>query len=132
MKILLIGGGLALSVTLLAGCVVSTPGLGDESGSALLAGLTLLESDEEECDGTVQVAEGGIEDDYEDLEDGSFVEPGENAVFELEDDDEDIEWACIEDDESQVDEITCPAGASHVRITRAMDGGEVLVECFGT
>lgn len=132
MKILLTGCGLLLSLALLAGCATTTPGLGEESGDEILpAGLTLLDSDEEECDGTVQVAEGGMEDDYEGLEGESFVEPGENATFELEEDDEDIEWACIEDDESDVDEISCPAGATHVRVTRAADGGEVLVECFG-
>lgn len=129
MKILLTGWGLLCSLALLAGCATTTPGLGDESGFASLAGLTLLDSSEQECDGTVQVAEEGFEDDYEGLEGGAFVEPGENTVFEL--DDDDMEWACVDDDDSEVDEIDCPAGATHVRITRADDGGEVLVECFG-
>jgi hypothetical protein len=123
--------GLLISLSL-AGCVMTTPGLGDEAGNTTLpSGLTLLDSDESECEGTVQVGDELIEDDSEGLDSELFVEPGENATFELEDDSDEIEWACVGEDSSDADTMRCPQGSSYVRITRATAGDELLFECYG-
>lgn len=132
MQKLLTSFGLSLSLVLLAGCAATTPGLGSEAGNrSLPSGLTLMDSDEAECDGSVQIAEETIEDEGEGLDDSFLVEAGENATFELEGGYEEIEWACVEDDSSDVESMRCPRDATHVRITRATDGGELLFECYG-
>jgi hypothetical protein len=133
MQKLPIGCGLLIVLSLLAGCASTAPGLGSEAGNASLpSGLTLLDSDEAECDGTVQVADEMIEDDDEGLEAEFYVEAGENATFELEEESEEIQWACTDDDDSpEIESMRCPEDASHVRITRATDGGELLFECYG-
>jgi hypothetical protein len=132
MQKLLTGCGLLFSLTLLAGCATTTSGLGEEAGTATLpSGLTLLESDDGECDGTVQVSEGVIEDESEGLEAEFFVEPGENATFELDERYDEVEWACIGSGSSDVDSMRCPRGTGYLRITRATSGGELLFECYG-
>ena len=124
--------GLLLSLSLLAGCATTAPGLGEEAGNrSLPSGLTLLDSDEAECDGAVQVGEEMIEDEGDGLDDSFLVEAGQNATFELEVGHDEIEWACVDDDGSEVESLECPRDASHVRITRARDGGELLFECYG-
>lgn len=133
MQKLLVSCGFALSVALLAGCATTSPGLGDEAGNARLrSGASLLESDESECDGTFQLSEAGIDGEGDGFQDSFLVEAGENATFALDGDDREIEWACVEaGGESDQDRMDCPDEATHVRITRAVSGGELLVECFG-
>ena len=132
MQKLLTGCGFLVSLSLLAGCAATTPGLGNEAGNTRLpSGLTLLDSDKGECDGTVQLADDMIENAGEGLQADFFVEPGENATFELEEEYGEIEWACVGGDSAEVESMRCPRGATHVRITRATDGGELLFECFG-
>lgn len=117
---------------LLAACAATAPGLGDEAGSTTLpSGLTLLDSHEGSCDGTVQVASEMIDDGREGLRNQYFVEPGENATFELAERYDEIEWACVGQGSAAVDSMRCPRGTSHVRITRATTGGELLFECYG-
>jgi hypothetical protein len=124
--------GFLVSLSLLAGCAATTSGLGDETGSTSLpSGLTLLDSEEAECDGTVQVGEEMIEGEGEGLEAAFLVESGENATFELESGYDEIEWACVGGDSPEVESMRCPRGATHVRITRATAGGELLFECYG-
>ena len=132
MQKLLISCGLVVSLSLLAGCAATTPGLGDKAGSTSLpSGLRLLDSTESECDGTVQVGEEMIEGEGEGLQATFLVEPGENATFELEEGYDEIEWACVGGDSPEVESMRCPSGATHVRITRATAGGELLFECYG-
>ena len=132
MQKLLTSCGFLLALSLLTGCAATTPGLGDQAGNTSLpSGLTLLDSDEGECDATVQVGGDTIEDDGDGLQAELFVEPGENATFQLEDEYEEIEWACVGGDSPEVESMRCPSGATHVRITRATDGGELLFECYG-
>jgi len=132
MRKLLTNCGLLLPLYLLAACVATAPGLGDEAGSTTLpSGLTLLDSDESSCDGTVQVANEMIEGGDGGLHDQHFVEPGENATFELAERYDEIEWACVDQGSPDVDSMRCPRGTSHVRITRATTGGELLFECYG-
>lgn len=133
MQKLLTGCGILLSLSLLAGCAMTrTPGLGDEAGNTTLpSGMTLLDSSEGECDGTVQVGDERIEDDDEGLQSAMFVEPGENATFEIEEGYEEIAWACSDEGSSDVESMSCPDGATYVRITRASTGSELLFECYG-
>jgi hypothetical protein len=132
MQKLLTSCGLLLSLSLFASCAATTPGLGDEAGSTRLpSGLTLLDSDEGECNGTVQVGDETIEGEGEGLQAEFFVEPGENATFELEGGYDEVEWACVGGDSPEVETMRCPRGATHVRITRASAGGELLFECYG-
>lgn len=120
------------SLALFAGCEGTMPGLGESAGNASLpSGLRLLESDESECDGTLQVSEGGISDS-DAFEAEMFVEPGQNATFEFEDGNDNVRWACVGGDASpEVETMNCPDDTSHVRITRASSGGELLFECYG-
>ena len=131
----LFASGTAVVMVLIGGCAVDggTPGLGDDAGLVDLSGLTLLESGEAECDGIVQVDSANLEGDGEGLGGGFVVEAGQNAVFEFEEAaNEDIDWACVGDDgRSDVANAECPDGTSHVRVTRARTGGEVLFECYG-
>lgn len=133
MQKLLVNCGMALSVVLIAGCVVTSPGLGEEAGNATLpSGVSLLGSDEDDCDGALQVSEDGIDGEGDGLDDSFVVEAGENATFRLDGDDEEIEWACIgEDGDTDEERTECPDGATHVRVTRAASGSELLVECYG-
>lgn len=130
-KLLASGASALLVLFTLGGCetMSTTPGLGDDADMTDLSGLTLLESDESECDGILQV---DSDEDDDDLGDGRFVETGQNATFELDGDDEDLDWACVgEDGDSADDTLECPDGATHVRITRAREDDEVLFECYG-
>jgi hypothetical protein len=112
--------------------MTTAPGLGEKAGNATLpSGLTLLDSDQEQCDGTVQIGQATFEDDGDGLQAEFFVEPGQNATFELEDGEEDIAWACTGGGSPEVKRMSCPRGATHVRITRATSGGDLLVECYG-
>jgi hypothetical protein len=63
------------------------------------------------------------------LYDDQFVDPGQNATYRLEDDD--VKWACIDRNDRDFDAFECPGRATHVRITRAVAGGALLVECYG-
>ena len=132
MRKLMMCCGLLLPLSLLAACATTTAGLGDEAGNTSLpSGLRLLDSDESSCDGTVQIADEMIDSRDSGLEEEFFVEPGENATFELDARYDEIEWACIGGDSSDVDSMRCPDGTSHVRVTRATSGGELLFECYG-
>lgn len=124
--------GLLVPLSLLAACAATAPGLGDEAGSTTLpSGLTLLDSDEGSCNGTVQVAGEMVEGHGAGLEREFYVEPGENATFELGERYDELEWACIGSGSPDVDSMRCPRGTSHLRITRATSGGELLFECYG-
>lgn len=120
-----------LSLLLLGACTATTSaGLGDETGTAdLPVGAALLESDDSECDGTVRIGAETIDDDGLSAE--HFVEPGENATFELADETTAVEWSCAGPSSAEIERMECPDGTSHVRLTRAQTGGEVLLECYG-
>ena len=131
----------ALLPLVLSGCYVtsSDSGLGEtvrEPGTTdLPTGAALLETEQEECEGTVQV--GNV-----------TVNPGENATLRVTGDE--IEWACLvadddyyvadddyDDDDARVveardvEETQCPDGTTHVRVTRASTGDEFIFECYG-
>lgn len=131
MRRLLTNCGVVVSLSVLAGCAATAPGLGDEAGgTSLPSGLTLLDSDEGSCEGTVQVADEMVDGDGG-LDSELYVEPGENATFELSERYDELEWACVDSGSPDVDTMRCPRGTAYVRITRASIGDELLFECYG-
>lgn len=116
---------------LVTGCATLGPGVGDDARYAQLpTGVTLLDSEQDECDGIVQVAErtslGRARGD--DL----VIRRGQNATFEVDFDDEEVQWSCIGDaGTNDRDEIDCPDDTSHVRITREAEGDNFVLECYG-
>jgi hypothetical protein len=114
-----------------AGCAVTTTTDGDARAARLPTGVTLLESDRNECEGAVTIDERSIANSRRaDL----VVQPGENATFEVDADDGDepeVEWMCVGSAEADRESVECPDETSHVRITRATTGDEFLLECFG-
>ena len=115
-------------VALSYGCATGTAGLGEEAGTAELpTGLTMITSAEAECGDSVHIGAGGLADAR--LGPELFVRPGQNATFRV--NESPVHWACIDDDSREFHELECSDDASFVRITRAQDGGEILLECFG-
>ena len=116
-------------MALLAGCTTLSSSVGPSAMNARLpTGVTLLDSDQNECGGIVQVEDESRSPDAE-----LVIRRGQNATFDFDDEEEDdIEWSCIgESARSDSDEIDCPTGTSHVRITRPSEGEEFLLECYG-
>jgi hypothetical protein len=113
-----------------AGCAVTTTTDDDARAARLPTGVTLLESDRNECEGAVTIDEGSIANARRsDL----VIQPGQNATFEVDDDEDEreIEWVCVGTSDTDRDAVNCPDETSHVRITRATTGDEFLLECFG-
>ena len=77
------------------GCAFTTTSDEDASAARLPTGVTLLESDRDECEGAVAIDERAIASSRrEDL----VIQRGQNATFEVDfDDDEDVEidWTCV-------------------------------------
>jgi hypothetical protein len=122
---------LAAFAVLGTGCV-STATSGDDTRNARLpVGVTLLDSDRSQCQGTVAIDEGSIANARtSDL----VIQPGQNATFTVdadEDDDVEVDWRCIGTAEAERETTTCPDATSHVRITRELAGNEFLLECYG-
>lgn len=132
MQKLLSGCGLLVSLSLFAGCATTAPGLGDQANSTSLpSGLRLLDSDEGDCDGAVQIGEEAVEGHGDGLQGSFVVKPGQNATFEFEDGYHEIDWACVGGSSSDARRTDCPSDTSHVRITRANSGGDLIFECYG-
>lgn len=129
---LLISCGAFVSLALMAGCATTSPGLGHSSGNASLpSGLRLLDSDDSSCDGTVQVGEENLEGHGDGLDGAFVVDAGENATFEFNEDEDEFQWACVGAGSPDAASIRCPRDSTHVRITRATSGGDLLFECYG-
>jgi hypothetical protein len=103
----------------------------DARSARLPTGVTLLDSDRNECAGSVAIDETSVAGARRsDL----VIQRGQNAVFELDfDDDEDveIEWSCVGTASSDRETAECPDATEYVRITRASTGDEFLLECYG-
>lgn len=110
------GTMLCLLMLWMAGCVVAT-----SEREQLPTGVTLLGSDEADCDGPIQI-EG--DPDVQ-------VDPGETTVVVV-DDDDDIDWQCMAEAIPDAGELDCPAGTSYVRITREQDESDFTMECYGS
>jgi hypothetical protein len=122
---------LAAFVVLGSGCAVTTSTDEDARSARLPTGVTLLDSDRNECAGSVAIDERSIASARRsDL----VIQRGQNAVFEIDVDDEDeveIDWTCVGAANADRETVECPDETSHVRITRASTGDEFLLECYG-
>jgi hypothetical protein len=103
----------------------------DARAARLPTGVTLLDSDRNECDGAVAIDERSISNARRsDL----VIQAGQNATFEVDADDDDdveIDWTCVGAADADQETADCPDQTSHVRITRASTGDEFLLECYG-
>lgn len=107
-------------VAVLAGCAATGPS--DRTGARLPEGVTLLESEQDSCEGSLHVADGvrGSRD--------IVLRPGQNASFRVAR--ERVAWTCV-GESSTSDAVNCPRDTSHVRITRPAAGDDFLLECYG-
>lgn len=114
-----------------AGCASTTTTDRDARTARLPTGVTLLDSDRNECDGAVAIDERSIANARRsDL----VIQPGQNATFEVEadgNDDVEIDWTCVGAAAADRETADCPDQTSYVRITRASTGDEFLLECYG-
>ena len=113
-----------------AGCV--TTSTNEDSRSARLpTGVTLLDSDRNECAGSVTIDERSIASARRsDL----VIQRGQNATFTIDADDRDdveIDWTCVGSANADRETAECPDDTSHVRITRESTGNDFLLECYG-
>ncbi len=114
-----------------AGCATTTTSDEDARTARLPTGVTLLESDRNECEGSVAIDETAIAGSRRaDL----VIQRGQNATFEVdvdEDENVEIEWTCVGVADADRNTAECPEETSHVRITCASTGDEFLLECYG-
>lgn len=112
----------------LAGCATESVGLGEAAGTVELpVGLTMLDSAEAECGDSVHVGAGNLAETQ--LGPTLFVAPGQHATFAVEA--TPVNWACIDDDSQEFHELACADATRYVRVTRATESEELLLECFG-
>jgi hypothetical protein len=114
-----------------AGCATTTTSDDDARAARLPTGVTLLDSDRNECAGAVTIDETSVANARRsDL----VIQRGQNATFEVDvdrDEDVEIEWTCVGASDTDRDTVECPEETSHVRITRASTGNDFLLECYG-
>jgi hypothetical protein len=122
---------LAAFAALSAGCASTTETDEDPRTARLPTGVTLLESDRNECAGSVAIDESVVASARRaDL----VVQRGQNATFEVDadsSDDIEVEWTCVGAANTERETSECPEDTTHVRITRASAGDEFLLECYG-
>jgi hypothetical protein len=122
---------LTACAVLAAGCATTTTTDEDAREARLPTGVTLLDSDRNECAGSVAIDERSIAGSRRaDL----VIQRGQNAVFEVDADDEEepeISWTCVGTATADGDSTECPDDTSYVRVTRASTGNEFLLECYG-
>ena len=115
-----------------AGCATTATDE-DPRTARLPTGVTLLESDRNECAGSVAIDESAVASARRsDL----VIARGQNAIIEIDDDvdaDEEveIEWTCVGAANTDRNTFECPEDTSHVRITRDSTDNEFLLECYG-
>ena len=113
-----------------AGCVTTATDDNDGRSVRLPTGVTLLDSDRQECAGAVAIDESALGSTRRsDL----VIERGQNATFEVDadaDEDVEIEWTCVGAADTDREAVECPDETSYVRITRGADNDFVL-ECYG-
>ncbi len=121
---------LSAFVVLGTGCVTTTANE-DARSARLPTGVTLLESDRNQCAGAVTIDEDSIANARRsDL----VIQRGQNAVFTSDADDRDdveIEWTCVGSANADRETAQCPDDTSHVRITRGANDNDFLLECYG-
>ncbi|HEX7236268.1 MAG TPA: hypothetical protein VF405_04845 [Gammaproteobacteria bacterium] len=116
---------------LAAGCATdSRTSQSDARNARLPTGVTLLDSNRDDCAGTVAIDDSVVAGARrEDL----VIQRGENATFEVRADDDDdvaIKWTCVGTANTERETVNCPDQTSWVRVTRAA-GNDFLLECYG-
>jgi hypothetical protein len=118
-------------VVLGTGCATVSTNNDDARTARLPTGITLLDSNREQCAGSVAIDESSISSSRRsDL----VISRGQNAVFEVDensDDEIEVSWTCVGAADTERERIECPDETSHVRITRGSTGDEFLLECYG-
>ena len=121
---------MAAFAVLAAGCATTSENEQDARSARLPTGVTLLDSNREECGGSVAIDDSAIKSSRrEDL----VIARGQNATFEINaDSDEDVEiqWTCVGTANTERERVECPEDTSWVRVTRAT-GDDFLFECYG-
>jgi hypothetical protein len=123
---------LAAFAILSAGCATTGTTGSDPRSARLPTGVTLLESDRSTCAGAVSIdADSFASARRSDL----VLQRGENATFALEtdvdNDDPEVQWACVGTNSAERETTECPDDTSHVRITRESTSGSFVLECYG-
>jgi hypothetical protein len=123
--------GLAAVATFAAGCASTSANDASARPQRLPTGVTLLDSDRKECDGSVAVDERAVSKARRsDL----VLQRGQNAIIEVDanaNDDVEIGWTCVGSERTARNTAECPDETSHVRITRDSTGDDFLIECYG-
>lgn len=118
-------------VVLGTGCASVGANNDDARTARLPTGITLLDSNREECAGSVTIDESSVASARRsDL----VISRGQNAVFEVDENDDDevaVSWTCVGTADTDRERVECPDETSHVRITRGSTGDEFLLECYG-
>jgi hypothetical protein len=122
---------LAACAVLAAGCASTSDKDAPDARSARLpTGVTLLDSNREDCAGSVAIDDSVIASARrEDL----VIQRGQSATFELDtkaDDDVEIDWTCVGNAKTERAKVECPDDTSWVRVTRPA-GDDFLLECYG-
>ena len=128
-------GWLCLSAVAMfaSGCAVTSENDASARPVRLPTGVTLLDSDRSQCDGSVAIDERAVSKARgSDL----VLQRGQNAIIEVDadadaDDDLEIGWTCVGSASAARKTAECPEATSHVRITRDSSGDDFLIECYG-
>jgi hypothetical protein len=117
-------------VALGTGCVTTTTSDNDGRSVRLPTGVTLLDSDRDQCAGSVALEESVVSNA---VRSDLVIEPGENVTFAVDADPEDdveIEWTCVGTASTDRNAVVCPDDTDYVRITRGA-GDDFVLECYG-
>ena len=120
---------LAAFVVLGTGCTTLGTTNDDARTARLPTGVTLLDSNREECAGSIAIDEDSVGRGSD-----VVVARGQNAVFQVEENDDDeveVTWTCVGAADADSERVECPEDTSHVRITRDSTGDNFLFECYG-
>ena len=120
---------LSAFAVLAAGCATTTT-TDDDRAARLPTGVTLLESDRSECEGSVAIDESVVASARRaDL----VIQRGANATFEIDtdnDEDVEIEWTCVGANDTERNTAECPE-KPRTCASRAAHGDELVLECYG-
>jgi len=114
-----------------SGCAVTSETDASARPVRLPTGVTLLDSDRNQCNGSVAIDERAVSKARRsDL----VLQRGQNAIIEVDagtGDDVEIGWTCVGSATAARNTAECPDETSHVRITRDSTADDFLIECYG-
>ena len=115
-----------------SGCAVTSETDANARPVRLPTGVTLLDSDRHQCDGSVAIDERAVSNTRRS---DPVVQRGQNAIIEVDadadDDNVELGWTCVGSASAARNTAECPEDTSHVRITRESTGDDFLIECYG-